>query len=102
MPNTKAKQVDVPGLEPTPSTAIRPRANEETAIIAWVTRSSRRLGKRSAMTPAYGESSTTGRNWSPVVMPRAAPPLPGRLSTSQSWATRCIQVPVLDTTLPTT
>ena len=28
------------------------------------------------------------------------PPVPGRLRTSQSWATRCIHVPVLETTLP--
>jgi hypothetical protein len=32
-------------------------------------------------------------------MPIAAP-LPVSWSTSQSWAMRCIQVPVLETTLP--
>ena len=69
-------------------------------MLAWVTCSSRRLGKRSAMTPAYGESSRIGRNCSPVVMPSSVPPVPGRLRTSQSWATRCIHVPVLETTLP--
>ena len=69
-------------------------------MVAWVTCSSRRLGKRSAMTPAYGESRRIGRNWSPVVMPSSVPLLPGRWSTSQSCATRCIQVPVFDTTLP--
>ena len=34
-----------------------------------------------------------------VVMPTASG-LPVRLRTSQSWAIRCIQVPVLDTTWP--
>jgi hypothetical protein len=33
-------------------------------------------------------------------MPSSVPLLPGSWSTSQSWATRCIQVPVFDTTLP--
>ena len=59
-----------------------------------------RLENRSAMTPAYGDSTSTGRNCRPVVMPSWVPPVPGRLSTSQSCATRCIHVPVLDTTLP--
>ena len=41
-----------------------------------------------------------GRNCSPVAMPSAVP-LPWVSSrTSQSWATRCIQVPVLETTWP--
>ncbi len=35
-----------------------------------------------------------------VVMPTASG-LPVRLSTSQSWAMRCIQVPVLEITWPT-
>ena len=67
---------------------------------SWVSWSMTRLGNRSAITPAYGDSSRIGRNCRPVVMPSSVPPVPGRLSTSQSWATRCIQVPVLDTTLP--
>ena len=67
---------------------------------SWVSRSSSRLGNRSATTPAYGARSRTGRNCSPVVMPSAVPPVPGSCRTSQSWATRCIQVPVFDTTLP--
>ena len=67
------------------------------SCVSW---SMTRLENRSAMTPAYGESTRTGRNCSPVVMPSWVPPVPGRLRTSQSCATRCIQVPVLDTTLP--
>ena len=71
-----------------------------TAITAWVTWSSRCLGNRSAMRPAYGESSSAGRNCSPVVMPSAVPSLTASSTTSQSWATRCIQVPVFETTPP--
>ncbi len=33
-------------------------------------------------------------------MPSSVPLLPGSWSTSQSCATRCIQVPVFDTALP--
>ena len=57
-------------------------------------------GSRSATAPAYGESSRIGRNCSPVVMPRAVPLLSLSSSTSQSWATRCIQVPMFETKPP--
>ena len=79
---------------------MMPSSSEAPAITAWVTWSSRRFGKRSATTPAYGDSSRTGRNCRPVVMPSAEPLPLVSWSTSQSWATRCIQVPVLLTTLP--
>ena len=65
----------------------------------WVTARMRRFGNRSASTPAIGENSRIGRNWSPVVMP-SAPALPVSVSTSQSWAMRCIQVPMFDTSEP--
>ena len=65
----------------------------------WVTIITERLEKRSAITPAIGENSRIGRNCRPVVRPRA-PALPVRARTSQSWATRCIQVPVFDTSDP--
>jgi hypothetical protein len=64
-----------------------------------VTAMTRRLGNRSPTTPAYAENSRMGRNCSPVVMPRAAG-LPVSTRISQSWATRCIQVPTLETTAP--
>ena len=70
-----------------------------TPIGDWVTISTERFEKRSAITPANGEKSRIGRNCSPVVMPRA-PALPVRASTSQSWATRCIHVPTLETSDP--
>ncbi len=43
-----------------------------------------------------------GRNCRPVVMPNASPEPPESSSTSQSWATRCIQVPMLETNEPET
>jgi MFS family permease len=72
--------------------AVRP-------IAVCVTAMTLRLGNRSPTTPAYGENSRMGRNCSPVVMPNAAG-LSVSTSTSQSCATRCIQVPTLDTMPP--
>ena len=57
----------------------------------------RRLEYRSATTPPHMLASM-GANWRPVVMPSAVPLLWVRLRTSQSCATRCIQLPVLETT----
>jgi hypothetical protein len=51
------------------------------------------------MTPPYRPKSSIGRNCSAVVMPTAAEE-PVRLSTSQSWVIRDIQVPVLETMAP--
>ena len=51
------------------------------------------------MTPANGVRIRNGRNWSPVVMPSELPEWVS-CSTSQSCATRCIQVPVLLTSVP--
>ena len=67
----------------------------------WVANRMRRLRNRSATIPAHGASSTIGANCSPVTTPRAI----GSLSvswvrTSQSWATRPIQVPTLETSAP--
>ena len=82
-----------PNTASTPSTAaVLPMAN-------WVTISTLRFEKRSAITPAMGENSRIGRNCRPVVMP-SAPALPVSVRTSQSWATRCIQVPTFDTSEP--
>ncbi len=98
-PKTKASTYTCQGSA-TPVTASTPSRSAGAAIITWVTWSRRRLGNRSATSPAYGESSSIGRNWRPVVMPRAVPLLAVSWRTSQSWATRCIQVPVFDTTPP--
>jgi hypothetical protein len=77
-----------------------PSSSAGTAMPTFVICSSRRLGIRSATSPANGDSSRNGRNWRPVVMPSAAAELAVSCSTNQSWATRCIQVPVLETTPP--
>ena len=69
-------------------------------MAALVTMSSLRRGLRSASVPPHSEKSRYGRNCSPVVMPRATPEEPDRSSTSQSCATRCIQVPAFDRTCP--
>jgi hypothetical protein len=56
---------------------------------------------RSARTPAHTESSSTGANCSAVTVPTATPDSSdSTVSTSQSWATRCIQVPMLATRAP--
>src|SRR6266545_5996683 len=80
-------------------TASRPRASDTRLRPSWVSASTRRFGNLSAIRPAYGESSSAGRNCRPVTMPSAVPePVSSR--TSQSWATRIIQVPTFDTIAP--
>src|SRR5450756_3055626 len=61
----------------------------------------RRLGKRSVITPAIGANNTIGANCSPVTIPNATDECGvSSVRTNQSWATRPIQVPVLDTRAP--
>jgi hypothetical protein len=60
--------------------------------------SQRRLS-RSTTAPAQSPSTSRGPNCSAVLIPSATP-LPVSVSTSQSWATRCIQVPTTDTAWP--
>ena len=61
--------------------------------------SSVRLSKRSASSPPQAPNSSTGRNWSPAVMPTAAP-LPVSCTISHISATICIQLPETETTWP--
>ncbi len=68
-------------------------------MAACVNRRTVRLGTRSATTPAIGENSRTGSSWRPVVMPSAVP-LWVSCRISQSCATRCIHVPMLETKAP--
>lgn len=82
-----------------PVTVIVPSTRATVPIAIWVTVSTRRFGKRSAIRPAYGESSSAGRNCRPVTMPSAVPEWVSS-RTSQSWATRCIQVPVFEMIAP--
>ena len=76
--------------------ASRPSTVAQRASQDWVMIRMRRLSKRSAISPPYALSSSIGRNCRPVVMPMATPDPPESSSTSQSWATRCIQVPMLE------
>ena len=63
--------------------------------------SSLRRSTRSASSPAYGDSRSTGANCRAVVMPTATPDSSvSSVRTSQSWATRCIQVPTFATSAP--
>ncbi len=59
-----------------------------------------RAERRSVITPAYGESSSTGRYCSAAAMPSAAP-LWERSRISSDWATIWNQVPNPDSTWPT-
>jgi len=79
--------------------ASTPRISARPPIAAWVAIRMRRLAYRSAIIPPYMLKSI-GRNCRPVVMPSAIPLSWVSSSTSQSCATRCIQVPVLETTCP--
>ncbi len=56
---------------------------------------------RSATVPVSGSSRTAGPNCSAIVIPTAvASSSVSWVSTSQSWAMRCIQVPTLETIAP--
>ncbi len=81
-----------------PVSASTPSSSARPPIRAWVTISSMRLEYRSAKAPPQRLNRSSGRNCRPVVIPSAAPLLCVSSSTSQSWATRCIQVPVLEMT----
>ena len=84
------------------TTWVRVSAASTPAITAsadWVTSSTPRLGQRSAIMPPNRPNSRVGRNCRAVVTPTAVA-LPVRLSTSQSWAMRCTQVPVLENSWP--
>ena len=83
-----------------PVTASTPRINARPPMVAWVTIRTRRLGYRSAIIPPHRLNSSRGRNCSPVAIPTATPLPCVSSSTSQSCATRCIQVPVFEITCP--
>ena len=80
----------------TPVTASTPSTSATSACAVCVASSSRRLLPRSASMPPHRPSTSDGPNCSAVTMPSAVPELVSS-STSQSCATRCIQVPVSET-----
>ena len=84
----------------TPVTASRPSTAAQSANQPWVILRMSRLSKRSAITPPYADSTSIGRNCRAVVIPTATPEPPDSSRTNQSWATRCIQVPMLETNEP--
>jgi hypothetical protein len=82
-----------------PATSSRPRTRATSASPDWVASRSLRLSMRSASTPPQSPRTRAGPNCSAVMIPSAVPELV-RVSTSQSWATRCIHVPVSETSCP--
>jgi hypothetical protein len=78
-----------------------PVSSEVRAIALWVANRMRRLGKRSAIIPPTGAKSARGANCNPVTIPNATDELSvNTVRTNQSWATRPIQVPVLEMRAP--
>lgn len=61
--------------------------------------SSRRLATRSTTTPAGTEKSSTGANWSALLMPSLNAEFVSS-RTSHACPTRCIHVPINDTICP--
>ena len=77
---------------PLASHAASPRASS--AITDWHTIMTLRLGNMSTSRPLSGPMTSMGRNCSATAIPTAAG-LPVSCSTSQSWASLCIQTPML-------
>ena len=70
---------------------------------AWVILSTTPLVEAVGDQPAVrATAAASAGTAAPVVMPIATPEPPDSSSTSQSWATRCIQVPMLETKEPVT
>ena len=68
------------------------RTAASTRLTDCVSTISFQRSNRSTSTPPHTPKSSIGRNWRAVAVPIATG-LPVSSSTSQSWATRCIQVP---------
>jgi hypothetical protein len=82
-----------------PNTVSSPRTSACTPIRLWSTTISRRLSTRSAITPPYGPSSSTGSACSATTSPRSTLE-PVSVSTSQDWAIICIHVPTSEIACP--
>ena len=82
-----------------PVTVSSPSSSARDAAAIWVAISSLRVSKRSTTTPPSGPKKVTGRNWQAVTRPSSVL-LPVSCSTSQPWATVCIQVPASETAWP--
>jgi len=98
IPSRKAKTYTIGRLaKPVTVRMPRPSARAPETLCEITIR--RRLSARSATRPPHGPARRTGRNCRAVTIPSASPP-PESLSTSQAWATDCIQVPVSETPCP--
>jgi hypothetical protein len=82
-----------------PVSVSRARIAASTIAATWVASSSRRLETRSTTVPAGSESSSTGAELAAAARPSSAGESVRR-STSQPWATLCIQVPVSEISWP--
>ena len=70
-----------------------------TAASVWVTSSTLRRSKRSAIVPPHSPKSSTGRNRNAKVAPTATP-LSVSVDTSQASAMVCIHEPMCETRSP--
>ena len=85
----------------TPASVNTPSVNASTNIADCVAMRMRRRSKRSAAEPVKGSSTMCGPNCSAITTPRlVALWWVSCVSTSQSCAVRCTQVPMLDTSEP--
>ena len=82
-----------------PVTVRSPSASACRPIALWSTIISRRLSMRSAITPPYGASSSTGSVCRATMSPSIALECVSD-STSHDWAVICIQVPISETACP--
>jgi hypothetical protein len=82
-----------------PVTVSTPSTSACTPIALCSEIISLRLSTRSAITPPYGASSSTGIVCSAITAPSTAPECVS-VSTSQDWAVICIQVPISEIAWP--
>ena len=98
-PRTKTSAQTIERRRPSPPTVSAKSVSAGSAMSAWVTMSTRRLGRRSASSPPQAPKSRIGTNCSPAVRPTAAP-LPVSWTMSHISATVCIQLPETETIWP--
>lgn len=99
-PHEPGKHVHLPQRDkPRKNQQPRPMPVAAIAGCPWQTAAQR--SARSATAPTKGISTIGGPNWSAITTPTAVPLCwVNWVSTSQSWAMRCIHVPMLETNEP--
>ena len=83
----------------TPAAVTANRASAGSAMLSWVTISSRRFETRSASSPPHAPKSRIGRNCSAETIP-AATPLPVSARISHISATIWVQLPLTEISWP--